>query len=199
MKKVFLVLMAGVLIGLVVILINLRLVQHKMQPAFTEADFVFPEMGCSVLYTADENVVLGGNNEDFMNPFTRVWFLPPEENSYGRVYFGYDGFLWQGGVNDQGLFTDAMAMEEGITVNQGDKPLYLGTLSDKALAECDRVACVIDLFSTYHTNDVWRFSFLFGDAYGDSVLIEPNGFLLKEGHYQVATNFLPNYNRPVPL
>ncbi|MAT42223.1 MAG: hypothetical protein CL609_07775 [Anaerolineaceae bacterium] len=186
MKKVFWVLITCLL----VVMVNVpRLVQQKPLPAFLESDFVFPEMGCSVLYAADENVVLGGNNEDFINPFTRVWFLPPEENAYGRVYFGYDGFLWQGGVNDHGLFTDALAMEEGITVDQGDKPLYPGTLSDKALAECDRVACVIDLFSTYHTNDVWRFSFLFGDAYGDSVIIEPNGFLLKEGAYQVATNF----------
>lgn len=165
-------------------------------PVFTPDPLMHPEMGCTVLYAAGDGLALGGNNEDFFDPFTRVWFLPPTAGQFGRVYFGYDGYLWGGGVNDHGLFMDALAMETGIPVDPGDKPVFRDTLADKALAECDAVACVIDLFSTYHIYDTWYFSFMFGDAHGDSVIFEPGGFLLKEGTYQIATNFYQTTTDP---
>ena len=36
------------------------------------------EGGCSVIYAYDGELALGGNNEDYPNPFTMMWFLPPE-------------------------------------------------------------------------------------------------------------------------
>ena len=36
----------------------------------------FYDAGCTVIYGADEENVLGGNNEDFTNPDTRIWFFP---------------------------------------------------------------------------------------------------------------------------
>ncbi len=65
---------------------------------------------CTVFYAADENVALAGNNEDWNNPLTKIWFLPPEEAKYGRVYVGFDDFSPQGGMNDQGLFFDGLAV-----------------------------------------------------------------------------------------
>ena len=55
---------------------------------------IHPDPGCTILYAADDNVALGGNNEDYSNPYTYIWFVPPEPGKYGRVCFGYeDGFL----------------------------------------------------------------------------------------------------------
>jgi hypothetical protein len=155
----------------------------------TSTGFLFPNMGCTVIYASDGQIALGGNNEDYSNPFTMVWFLPPEEDTYGRVYFGYEGYLWQGGMNDQGLFFDAMAINEPVRVSRGEKPLYDGTLEDKAMAECATVDCVIELYSVYHTYDTWYHQFLFGDAEGNSVIIEPLTFLKNQDNYQIATNF----------
>lgn len=155
----------------------------------TSKGFLHPNMGCTVIYASDGQVALGGNNEDYSNPFTMVWFLPPEEGAYGRVYFGYEGFLWGGGMNDQGLFFDAMAINEPVNVSRGGKPMYNGTLNDKAMAECATVDCVIELFSRYHIYDTWYHQFLFGDAEGHSVIIEPQAFLENQENYQVATNF----------
>ena len=33
--------------------------------------------------------MLGGNNEDYYNPLTKVWFIPAEAGTFGRVYFGF--------------------------------------------------------------------------------------------------------------
>lgn len=149
----------------------------------------FFDAGCTVVYGADEKHAFGGNNEDSQDPKTMVWFLPAEDGDFGRILFGYEQFVWQGGMNDQGLFFDAMVGDQMIHVPQGDKERYPGSLPSKALASCADVPCVIQLFEDYHAYDDWVFQFMFGDAHGKSVIIEPN--VIQEGGapFQVATNF----------
>ena len=114
------------------------------------------DTSCTVFYASDDQVALGGNNEDYQHPFTKVWFLPPQEGKYGRVYFGFENFVWQGGMNDQGLFFDALAVDQSVQVARGDKPAYPGSLPDKAMAECATVDWVVQLFDHYHAYDTWR-------------------------------------------
>ncbi len=149
----------------------------------------FLDPGCTVIYAADENQALGGNNEDYSDPDTMVWFLPAEDEHFGRVLFGYENFIWQGGLNDQGLFFDALATDERISVSKGDKTRYPGSLPWKALAECADVKCVKKMFEEYHAYDEWTFQFMFGDAYGNSVIIEPLTMIDGGAPFQVATNF----------
>jgi hypothetical protein len=150
---------------------------------------LLPDTGCTVFYASDGQLALGGNNEDYVIPFTKVWFIPAQDGQYGRVYFGYENFIWNGGMNDQGLFFDAMAVDEWVAVPRDGKPAYEGTLADKAMAECATTDCVLALFEQYHTHDAWRHQFLFGDATGTSAIIEPLTVLRNEGGYQVGTNF----------
>jgi len=154
----------------------------------SSTDEQFFDAGCTVIYGADDDLAFGGNNEDYPDPDTRIWFIPPENGQFGRALVGYEGFIWQGGMNDQGLFFDAMAVENQVQVEPGRKLKYEGSLPAKALAECARVDCVLDLFQEYHAYDTWVFQFMFGDAYGNSVIIEP-GEKLFGGSFQVATNF----------
>jgi len=161
---------------------------HGIIPENNLSQGSFYDAGCTVIYAADESQVFGGNNEDNPNPDTRIWFIPPEGGKYGRALVGYDDFIWQGGMNDQGLFFDAMSVDEPVQVEQGNKSRYEGSLPAKALAECSDVDCVIDLFQENHAYDTWEFQFLFGDASGNSVIIEPLDNIFG-GSFQVATNF----------
>jgi hypothetical protein len=149
----------------------------------------FYDAGCTVIYGTDGNIALGGNNEDYPDPETRIWFLPPEEGKYGRALVGYEGFIWQGGMNDQGLFFDAMSVDDTYQVEQGDKLKYPGSLPARALETCADIDCVLDLFDRYHAYDTWAFQFMFGDASGNSVIIEPYQ-TTRGGRFQVGTNFL---------
>jgi hypothetical protein len=154
-----------------------------------ESDFLYQDSGCTVIYASDGEVAFGGNNEDYDNPFTQAWFLPPEDGKYGRVCFGFEGFLWQGGMNDQGLFFDATGVDQPVEISiEGKTKSNIG-LPDRALAECADIDCVIDIFSNYYTLDTWSYQFMFGDAFGNSVIVEPNVFLRSEKPYQVVTNF----------
>ena len=59
-----------------------------------------PGHACTAFMMSDGQRVLVGNNEDYNIPHTRVWFIPAENGHYGRVYFGYDNWSPQGGMND---------------------------------------------------------------------------------------------------
>ena len=157
---------------------------------------IHSDQSCTVFYAYDGNLALAGNNEDYRNPLTKVWFVPAGGSQYGRVYFGHDNVLPQGGMNDQGLFFDGLGVDESVLVPRGDKLTYHGNLLDKVMAECATVECVLSLFEQYHLIGVWTFQFLFGDSTGDSVIVEPSTALRKEGRYQVATNFYQSTTPP---
>ena len=152
--------------------------------------------GCSVLYATDGEQMLGGNNEDYYNPLTKVWFVPGEGGSYGRVYFGFDDYHPQGGMNEQGLFFDGLGLDTTLPVPTEGKEPYAGNLADKAMAECATVECVVGLFERYYAQEAWYWQFLFGDATGESAIVEAQAVLRQRGGYQVATNFLQSSTPP---
>ena len=67
-------------------------------------------LACTVVIKASGEAVLVGNNEDYIEPRTKIWFIPPSDKSYGYVIWGFDRYLYrsQGGMNDQGLFIDIL-------------------------------------------------------------------------------------------
>jgi len=44
---------------------------------------------CTFCMATLNGTTLFGSNEDNEKADTNIWFLPPEEGKYGRVYFGY--------------------------------------------------------------------------------------------------------------
>jgi hypothetical protein len=163
--------------------------------ALCGADPLQPDQGCTVLYATDGEWMLGGNNEDWYNPLTKVWFIPGEAGSFGRVYFGVDDYYPQGGMNDQGLFFDGLALETEMPVSMEGKE-YGGNLTDRAMAECATVECVVGLFERYYMSEVLYGQFLFGDATGESAIVEADAVIRQRGGYQVATNFAQSTTSP---
>jgi hypothetical protein len=155
-----------------------------------------PYQGCSVMYATDGELALGGNNEDYVNPLTRVWFIPGEDGALGGVYFGYDDYFAQGGMNERGLFFDGLGLDETLAVSTQGKQRYAGNLVNRAMSECGTVECVVALFEQYYAQEAWSWQFLFGDATGESVIIEPQAFIRQRGGYQVATNFYQTLTSP---
>ena len=146
-------------------------------------------VACTAFHAVHGDVVLAGNNEDFFNPRTKVWFIPAQEGKYGRVYFGFDNFVPQGGMNEKGLFWDGFATAPRKVTRSADKPRYLGNLNDKVMAECATVAEVLAVFDKHNLDNMEGHQLMFGDANGDSVIIEGDAIVRKKGRFQVITNF----------
>jgi hypothetical protein len=144
---------------------------------------------CTAFMSSEKDLVLVGNNEDYYNPYTRIWFIPATNGQYGRVYFGYDDWRPQGGMNDQGLFFDAFATAPLEVMLSKDKPKFKGSFFDKFMAECATVEEALDFFNRYNLEFMLTFQLLIVDKTGDSAIIEGDRIVRKKNPYQVVTNF----------
>jgi hypothetical protein len=145
--------------------------------------------GCSAFVVSEGQVVLFGNNEDFWNPATRMWVVPAGEERYGRLYFGYDDLIPQGGMNEAGLVYDGFAKKPRPAGTSDIRPKFEGNLIDHAMATCGTVADVIELFQRHDLAMMEGYNLMFADAGGDAVVIEADSFIRKQGKLQVVTNF----------
>jgi tetratricopeptide (TPR) repeat protein len=126
---------------------------------------------CLILKIAHGNFVLAGNNEDVDNPLTKIWFEPPEKGKYGITYFGFSVNYPQGGMNDQGLFFDAVA---GYKTDWKPSPKrldYAGNLNRKVMEECATVEEAISVYNKYNKSSFSYARYLLADRTGDSAIV----------------------------
>ncbi len=172
------------------ILLLLALVPGQAYASVQPPEHPWP--GCTTFYAYDGQNALAGNNEDFINPLTYVWFIPASPGRYGRVYFGYDDFLPEGGVNDQGLFFDEEGLPyKAMPVNSEKPHVPSGeqALMDEILSRSATVQEAIDLSSRWRRLAGEYSQTVYGDRHGDSVIIDGDTILRKQGRFQLATNF----------
>ena len=110
---------------------------------------------CTIFSAADGDTVLFGNNEDWLEKDTYIWFVPQSEGEYGRACVGFENAHPQGGVNDQGLAIDWVAYKDALPENLAPelpgKQNVQGDINDVLLGTC---ATVDDLIAFYqHHND----------------------------------------------
>jgi hypothetical protein len=67
--------------------------------------------GCTMFKLTMYGKTMVGNNEDYWNPNSRIWFEQGKTHEYGAVYVGYDNFGPQGGMNQAGLVFDGFSMD----------------------------------------------------------------------------------------
>lgn len=144
---------------------------------------------CTGLFYGQDKLALVGNNEDWMSPFTRIWYLPAEAGKFGRVYFGFAEGGFQGGMNDQGLFFDGYAVKPLELAPEPGKEIYPGNLAQKVMETCRSVEEVIDLFERYDRSGLAGAQQFFADRNGNSVIIEARAIIRKSGPWQLVTNF----------
>jgi penicillin V acylase-like amidase (Ntn superfamily) len=145
---------------------------------------------CTVFHAADGDVVLGGNNEDWHVPLTKLWFLPEQEGRYGVVYVTFsDHRAIQGGMNDQGLFFDFLAVKRRDVAPTPDKPPWNAHPLREVMERCATVDEAVEMLEAHNRAFMWRICIFLGDARGDSAIVEAEAVVRKQGTFQVATNF----------
>jgi len=152
-----------------------------------------PAAACTGFCAASKGKVLAGNNEDWGNPRSRIWFVPAEKGAYGRMFVGFDNGFPQGGMNEKGLFFDGFATPRLEVAPTPDREIHAG-ITNKALAECATADEVVRLFDRYSRPD--SAVLFFADRNGEAVAIEPEAAVRKQGWFFVQTNF---YQSRTPL
>jgi uncharacterized protein (TIGR03435 family) len=144
---------------------------------------------CTAFCAVGHGQVLVGNNEDWHNPKSRLWFVPAKPGSYGRMYVGFDDLFPFGGMNEHGLWFDAFSAPPIGAGPSAALPSFSGEIVDTAMAECRSVEEVVRLFSRYNRNFLTEGILMFADASGDAVSIERNAIVRKTRGHFVQTNF----------
>lgn len=145
--------------------------------------------GCTFFKISKRGLTLVGNNEDWKNPNTKMWFVPPEEGRYGAVYFGFNNGFPQGGMNDRGLVFDYMATAPLDVKNSLQKERYRGDLLKKIMKECANVDEALSMLDKYNLKFFRKFQLMIADRNGESAIIEGDVTHKDKGKFQVCTNF----------
>jgi hypothetical protein len=145
------------------------------------------------------NAVLFGNNEDYDNPYTYLWAVPPGKGTYGGVYLGYTYGRPQGGINEKGLAFDALALPTARLDPRPELP-YRGRGDTQFLGKMMSHSATVEEALAFAQGLNWgtsvAFQVLLADATGDAVIIGagPDGGLAftrkpQGDGYLVGTNF----------
>lgn len=139
-----------------------------------------PIQACTIFVLTDAKRALFCNNEDYSNPVTRIWFVPPGDGFYGCVYIGFDNGWVQGGLNTEGLAFDWVAgyMEEWES-SVGMKSVR-GNPSERMLETCTTIKDAITFYRKHWEPDFARAKILVADRTGASAIIGA-----KDGKLQV--------------
>ena len=149
-----------------------------------------PCHSCTIFYVQQDNVILGGSNEDWRDPCTMFWIYPAEQEKHGWIKFGFCGGFPQSGMNDQGLFWDATSGPYlAMPYSEDHKILLPGPVMQQVIETCSTVNEARQIFNQYYCQDQYKAQYLVGDSCGKSMIVEGDDIILKEKSFQVLTNF----------
>jgi penicillin V acylase-like amidase (Ntn superfamily) len=155
---------------------------------------------CTIFTISYGDTVLFGNNEDWSNPNTYIWFELPEEGKFGGVYLGFDDFLSQGGMNEYGLCFDVNALPQMTLTNHPELLYHQGWVVNHLMDVCMNISQVIRIAQEYNWGSSMAYQVHFADANGDAVVISPGSDgelnftrkIVGDGSF-VSTNFNVGY------
>lgn len=128
-------------------------------------------LACTVFASTEDSTTIAGNNEDWFDKDTFIWFLPAEKQSYGCVYYGFENAHPQGGMNEKGLFFDWFARGGELAPLDDNKLIYPGQLSDVILRQCSTVEEALALYDKYNDVNLGYATILLADSAGDTAAI----------------------------
>ena len=149
-------------------------------------------LSCSMFKLTMYGKTMVGNNEDYWNPNSRIWFEHGKVSEYGAVYVGYDNFWPQGGMNEAGLVFDGFSMDYlAINDTLGKKNLDANFLQD-IMKKCATVNDVKKYFNLYNLKGLETSMFLFIDKTGKYLVVEGDSLITGNNQSYVLSNFYPS-------
>ena len=140
--------------------------------------------------TEDGRTIVG-NNEDWSNPHTRIWFEVGEENEFGVAYVGFDDMNPQGAFNEAGLAYDIFAMPyEEITEGKDKKEQPDGFLKT-IMRTSTTVEEVKASLESHYLEGFEQVMLLFIDRSGKYLVQERDVLTVGDQAQYVLSNFSP--------
>ncbi|MDR3695119.1 carcinine hydrolase/isopenicillin-N N-acyltransferase family protein [Mucilaginibacter sp.] len=144
---------------------------------------------CTIVSCARKGQVFAAANEDDYSstPYARIWFNPPTKGRYGTVCFGLTDGQAQAMMNEYGLYVDYTAQYSIDPSKYHPAHPYEGDLFFEILTKCKTVNEALAFMKTH--DYAFGSQALLADATGSSVVINIGDKVLKQGSFQINTNF----------
>jgi tetratricopeptide (TPR) repeat protein len=146
---------------------------------------------CTIFMKCVGGKVLVGNNEDYI-PTNKswLWIRPKIQSANGYVLWGFKEKYPEGGMNEKGLFIDAAALPEKISIiKDPNKPDFDGYITEKVLRECSSVEQAVRLVSKYNLTWQEKAQIMIVDKSGDYAVIHANYIVRKTTPAFALTNY----------
>lgn len=134
---------------------------------------------CTIFAVRRGEKVFFGNNEDWSDPKTIYWIEPAGQGRYGSLYFGFNHYNPQGGINEKGLAFDYNALPKSPLKSHRELPRRPGPLANFIMQEAAAVEEALAIVRRYDWGGVLAWQMLLADATGDAVVVSagPEGEL----------------------
>lgn len=153
----------------------------------------FQSHACSMFVIKKNGKVMVGNNEDFWNQNSRMWFERGNKDEFGVAYVGFDDLWPQGAINDKGLVFDGFAMPHlEIKDFEGkDSPEHEDFLQF-IMRTCSKVEEVKEIFLKWDLRGMETSMFYFVDKSGKQLIVEGDSLEIRNKSYDITSNFYPS-------
>jgi tetratricopeptide (TPR) repeat protein len=149
---------------------------------------------CSMFKITKYGVTMVGNNEDFYNPNTRIWFEQGNQNSFGAVFVGFDDFWPQGGMNEAGLVYDIFSMPYLSIKDTVGKKKLPDNFFKLILKTCSTVEEVKSEFKQVNLAGFLENGLLlYVDKTGKYLIVVGDSLIIGNDQCYVQSNFNPSF------
>lgn len=133
-----------------------------------------------------------GNNEDYWNSNTRIWFEKGKAGEYGSMYVGYDNMYPQGGMNEAGLVFDGFSTDPYIPRRKSNKPIFQADMGKTIMQTCKDVDEVSNFLNNYDLSSLSRGMLLYVDKSGNYLIVESDTIIKGSDDNYLLSNFCPS-------
>ncbi|MES2679595.1 MAG: hypothetical protein V4635_06900 [Bacteroidota bacterium] len=147
---------------------------------------------CTVYKITKNGSTFVGNNEDYWDANTRIWFEKGKAGEYGSMFVGLDNLLAQGGMNEKGLVFDGFSVQQRqIKVKKGKLRFY-PTLFKDVIKKCQNTAEVYAMLNKYDISALNGGMLLYVEKGGKYLVVEADTMLMGNEDSYLLSNFCPS-------
>jgi len=144
--------------------------------------------------TQDGKTIVG-NNEDWINANSEIWFVPAGDNRYGVMNLGFDNGFTQGAINEAGLIFDGFTMPYlKVKKSKGKAKVPESELIAPIMHSYSNVMQVKEHLSKIDLSILDNAMLVFVDRSGQYLVVEGDELMLGQEAEQSFSNFYPSQN-----
>lgn len=147
---------------------------------------------CTVYKITKNGKTFVGNNEDYWDANTRVWFEKGKAGEYGSMFVGLDNLVAQGGMNEKGLAFDGFSVQQRQIKKKTGKLKFYPTLFKDVMKKCQNTDDVCAMLGKYDMSPLNGGMLLYVEKSGKYLVVEADTMMMGNQESYLLSNFCPS-------